>query len=151
MGANPSSSDLLVGVVASPENTSVECKGHYGGDVGCLDGALCRVFAMVSANVRVVEGVACGLDIHSEGVCGLLLLPVVDKRVNCINEMSRCCGTELKKPTRSSLVACRGISAGVCVCKVAMEVAPELWNGQLAWMLWEKVLQNDVERSAGDA
>ena len=27
----------------------------------------------------------------------------------------RCWGTELKKPTRSSLVACREMSAGVCV------------------------------------
>ena len=32
-----------------------------------------------------------------------------------------------------------------------MEVAPELWDGQLAWMLWEKVLQNYVECWAGDA
>ena len=69
MGANPSSSDLLVGVVASPENAGVECKGHDGGDVGCLDGALCGVLAMVSADVRMVEGVAGGLDIHCEGVC----------------------------------------------------------------------------------
>ena len=30
-----------------------------------------------------------------------------------VNE--RCWGTELKKPTRSSLVAWRGLSAGVCV------------------------------------
>ena len=27
--------------------------------------------------------------------------------------MSRCCGTELKKPTRSSLVACSEMSGGV--------------------------------------
>ena len=27
----------------------------------------------------------------------------------------RCWGTELKKPTRSSLVACKGMSAGFCV------------------------------------
>ena len=33
LGANPSSSDLLVGVVACPENTGVECKGDNGGDV----------------------------------------------------------------------------------------------------------------------
>ena len=33
LGANPSSSDLLVGVVACPENTGVECKGDTGGDV----------------------------------------------------------------------------------------------------------------------
>ena len=29
--------------------------------------------------------------------------------------MRRCWGTELKKPTRSSLVACKGMSASVCV------------------------------------
>ena len=33
LGSNPSSSDLLVGVVASPENACVEGKGHNGGDV----------------------------------------------------------------------------------------------------------------------
>ena len=32
-GANPSSSDLFVGVVASPENACVEGKCHDGGDV----------------------------------------------------------------------------------------------------------------------
>ena len=49
LGANPSSSDLLVSVVASPENTSVECKGYDCGDVGGLDGALRGMFAVVSA------------------------------------------------------------------------------------------------------
>ena len=86
LGANPSSSDLLVGVVAGPENASVECKGHDGGDVGGLDGALRGMLAVVSADVGVVEGVAGGLDIHCDGVGGLLLLPVVDQRVNGINE-----------------------------------------------------------------
>ena len=33
LGSNPTSSDLLVGVVASPENACVEDKGHDGGDV----------------------------------------------------------------------------------------------------------------------
>ena len=33
LGSNPSSSDLLVGVVASPENAGVEGKGHDGGDI----------------------------------------------------------------------------------------------------------------------
>ena len=33
LGANPSSSDLFVGVVASPENACVEGKCHDGGDV----------------------------------------------------------------------------------------------------------------------
>ena len=57
LGANPSSSDLLVGVVASPENASVERKGHDGGGVGGLDGALRGMLAVVSADVGVVEGV----------------------------------------------------------------------------------------------
>ena len=68
LGANPSSSDLLVGVVASPENASVERKGHDGGGVGGLDGALRGMLAVVSADVGVVEGVAGGLDIHCDGV-----------------------------------------------------------------------------------
>ena len=41
---------------------------------------------MVSANVRVVKRVAGSLDIHRQGVCGLLLLPVLNERVNCIDE-----------------------------------------------------------------
>ena len=40
---------------------------------------------MVSANVRVVKRVAGSLDIHRQGVCGLLL-PVVNERVNGIDE-----------------------------------------------------------------
>ena len=64
LGSNPGPSDLFVSVVASPENACVEGKSHNGGDVGSLDGALGRVFAMVSANVGVVERIAGGLDIH---------------------------------------------------------------------------------------
>ena len=77
---------MFVSVVASPENACVEGKSHNGGDVGSLDGALGRVFAMVSANVGMVERIAGGLDIYRQGVCGLLLLPVEDKGVNCIDE-----------------------------------------------------------------
>ena len=36
LGANPSPSNLLVGVVTCPENTGVECKGYNGSDVGCV-------------------------------------------------------------------------------------------------------------------
>ena len=32
-----------------------------------------------------------------------------------------------------------------------MKVGPQLWNGKLAWMLGEEVLQDDVEGSAGNA
>ena len=69
MGANPSSSDLLVGDIASPENASVECISNDSGDVRGLDGALCRVFLVASADVGVVEGVAGGLNIYCESVC----------------------------------------------------------------------------------
>ena len=51
LGANPSSPNLFVSVVASPENACVEGKSHNGGNVGSLDGALGGVFLMVSANV----------------------------------------------------------------------------------------------------
>ena len=34
----------------------------------------------------MVERIAGGLGIHRQGVCGLLLLPVVDEGVNCIDE-----------------------------------------------------------------
>ena len=77
---------MFVGVVACPENACVEGKCHNDGDVGGLDGALCGVFPVVSAYVGVVKRVASGLDIHCKGVCGLLLLPVVNERVDCINE-----------------------------------------------------------------
>ena len=68
LGANPSSSDLLVGVIASPENAGVECIGNNGGDVGGLDGALRGMFLVVSADVGVVEGVAGGVNVHCAGV-----------------------------------------------------------------------------------
>ena len=48
---SPSPSDLFVSIVASPENACVEGKSHDGGNVGSLDGALGRVFPIVSANV----------------------------------------------------------------------------------------------------
>ena len=51
LGSNPGPSDLFVRVVASPENACVEGESHDGGNVGSLDGALGRVFPMVSANV----------------------------------------------------------------------------------------------------
>ena len=148
MGANPSSSDLLVGVVASPENAGVECKCHDGGDVGCLDGTLCGVLAMMSADVGMVEGVAGGVDIHCEGVCGLLLLPVVNHRMNCIDESVL--GDRVEEADQ--VIVC-GVQGDVCwgLGEVAVEVVPKLWNGQLPWMLGVKVLKDNVEGMAGDA
>ena len=43
LGANPSLSNLFVCVVACPENTSVECKGDNGSDVGCVPCVGCLV------------------------------------------------------------------------------------------------------------
>ena len=55
LGANPSPSDLFVGAIACPENAGVECKGHNGCDVRGVEGALCRMFCVVSADVGVME------------------------------------------------------------------------------------------------
>ena len=148
LGANPSSSDLLVGVVACPENAGVECKGHDGGDVGCLDGALCGMLAVVSADVGAVEGVAGGLDVHGDGVGGLLLLPVVNHRVNSINESAL--GDRVEEADQ---VVVGGVQGDVCrgLGEVAVEMVPELWNGQLSRVLGIKVLKDNVEGAAGDA
>ena len=40
----------------------------------------------MSANVGVMEWVACGFGVHRQGVIGLQALPLLDHRVNCINE-----------------------------------------------------------------
>ena len=86
MGSNPSPSDLFVSVIACPENTSVECISDNGGDVGSLDGALCGVFLVMPADVGAVERVASCLNVHCEGVCGLLCLPVLNHGVDCVDE-----------------------------------------------------------------
>ena len=64
LGANPSPSNLFVGVVACPANAGVECKGHNGCDVRGVEGALCRMFCVVSADVGVMEGVASGFGVN---------------------------------------------------------------------------------------
>lgn len=43
--------DLLVSVVAGPENTGVERKCYNIGDVSSVDGTLCGAPDMVAANV----------------------------------------------------------------------------------------------------
>ena len=86
MGSNPSPSVLFVSVIACTENAGVECVGDNGGNVGSLDGTLCGVFLVMSADVGVVEGVACCLNVHCEGVCALLCLPVVNHGVDCIDK-----------------------------------------------------------------
>lgn len=56
---------------------------------------------------------------------------------------SRSCGTELKKPTRSWLVAC-WLMCG-CVVEIVVEVLPKLWDGQLTWSL-----RKETENHGGD-
>ena len=86
LGANPSPSDLLVGVIACPENAGVECKGNDGCDVGGVEGALCGMPCAVSADVGVVEGVASGFGVHRQSVCSVLALPLLDHRMDGINK-----------------------------------------------------------------
>ena len=86
LGANPSPSDLFVGVFACPENAGVECKGNDGCDVGGVEGALCRMSCVVSADVGEVEGVASGFGVHRQGVCSILALPLLDHRMDGINK-----------------------------------------------------------------
>ena len=75
----------------------------------------------------------------------MLLLPVVNQRVDCVDESML--GNRVEE---SSLVAYREMS-GWGLGEVAVEVAPELWGGELPGMLGVKVLEYDVESSAGDA
>ena len=86
LGANPSASDLFVGVVACPENACVECEGHNSCDVRGVDGTLCRVADVVPAAVRMVERVACGFGVDCECMCVVLALPLLDQGMSGINQ-----------------------------------------------------------------
>ena len=44
------------------------------------------MFGVVPANIGVMERIACGLGVHGQSVGGLLSLPLLDQRVDCINE-----------------------------------------------------------------
>ena len=50
-----------------------------------MNGALCGVSCMVSANVRMVKGIASGFGVDCESVGRLLGLPFLDKGVDGIN------------------------------------------------------------------
>ena len=67
--------------------------------------ALCGMLSMVATNVGVLEGIAGGLEVSRDGGGAVLVLPGGDETMDGVDEMRRCCGTELKKPTKSSLVA----------------------------------------------
>ena len=70
----------------SPENAGVECKGDNGGDVGGVDCALCGMSLVVTPNVGVVTGVACGLGVDGDGVGGLLVVPFLNEGMGGINQ-----------------------------------------------------------------
>ena len=137
LGANPSPSDLFVGVVTCPENANVERKGHNGDDVGCMEGALGGMFGVVSANVGMMEGVACGFGVNGQGVCSMLVLPLLDHGMDCVNEAVL--GHRVEE-AREVIIGCVEVNVCWCMGEVTMEMAPELWTGQLPWMLWKKVL-----------
>ena len=102
LGANPSPPNLLVSVVACPENASVECVGHNCRDVGCVDSTLRGVANVVPANVGMVKGIVSGFGVDCECVGGVLTLVVVGS---------------MEGNVRRS------------VGKVAVEMGPKLWNG----------------------
>ena len=86
LGANPSPPDLLVSVVACPENAGVKCICHNGCNVCSVDGALCRVASVVSADVGVVGRVASGFGVNGKRVCVVLALPLLKKGVDGVNQ-----------------------------------------------------------------
>ena len=77
---------MLVSVVACPENAGVECVSHNCRDVSSVDGALCRMANVVPANVGVVERIASGFGVDCKGVGVVLALPLLNERVNGINQ-----------------------------------------------------------------
>ena len=124
-----------------------ECICDNGGDVRGLDSALCGVFLVVSADVGVVEGVAGGVSVHCKGVRGLLLLPVVNHGVDGIDQAVL--GNRVEEAHQVVIGGVQGDVRGG-ICEVAVEVVPELWDGQLSWMLRVEVLEDNVEGTAGD-
>ena len=86
LGANPSPPDLLVSVVACPENAGVKCVCHNGRDVCSVDGTLCRVAAVVPANVGAVERVASGFGVDGQSMGVILAVPLLNKRVNGVDQ-----------------------------------------------------------------
>ena len=86
LGANPSPPDLLVGVVACPENAGVECVCHNGCNVLSMDGALCRVASVVPANVGVVERVASGFGVNCKSMGVVLALPLLNEGMDGVNQ-----------------------------------------------------------------
>ena len=47
---------------------------------------MCALCGMLSANVGMMERVACRFCVHGQSVSGLLTLPLLDHGVDCIDE-----------------------------------------------------------------
>ena len=86
LGANPSPPNLLVSVVACPENAGVKCVYHNSCDVCGVDGALCGVATVVPAYMGVMERIASGLGVNCKSVGVVLVLPLLNQRMNGVNQ-----------------------------------------------------------------
>ena len=86
---------------------------YYEWNVLGVQSALLWVVDVMSTNVRVLNRVAGGLN----SMVGVVVVCCKCQRLHKLMtaSTSRCCGTLLKKPTKSSLMAVRWMSSGVCV------------------------------------
>ena len=125
LGANPSPPDLLVSVIACPENAGVECICYNGCNVCCVNGALCGVASVVPANVGVVKRVASGFGVNGQGVGVVLALPLLDEGVDSVNQAMLWNGVE---EAHKIIIGGMEGDVGWCVFKVAVEVGPQLWD-----------------------
>ncbi|CAK9051266.1 unnamed protein product [Durusdinium trenchii] len=92
--------------VAGLANARVKGLLNNGGHVSGVKGALLAVVFVMTADVRLLNGIAGGMNVNREGGGGMLELPF------CAST-NRCWGTLLKNPTRSSLMADSCRSSGV--------------------------------------
>ena len=80
------------------------------------------MLGVVSAHIGVMERIACGFGVlRSRCVCGLLSLPLLDQRVDCINKAVLRHGVE-----EAVEVVVGGVEVDVsgCLGEIAVEVAP---------------------------
>ena len=107
-----------------------------------MDGALCGVASVVSANVGVMEGIAGSFGVHCQSRGVVLGLPLLNQGMNGVNE------TVLwDRVEEAHKIIIGGVEGDVWrgVGEVAVKMGPQLWNGKLTWMLGEEVLQDNVQ------
>lgn len=95
----------------------------------------------MSANMGVMVGIVSGVDADGDSMGGLLLLPLLGKAEDRVNESVLRHGIE--EPDE---VVVGGIKCDIwgCVVEVGAEVVPKLWDGKLSWVLWVEVLEYDI-------